>query len=167
MYNTHELSDLRQEIKQILYHIWKTGEIYLEKPDVASELRNISHYLIIISQVISILDKRLINACNDQGFSENEISENYAFPKIRFGNWVGGDRDGHPGNEYRHAGYITSTKTECICVIRRKLLNLVKKLSFAHSLEASSATLKSRVIEIKGKLTGYGEEVLLGKGGGF
>ena len=162
MYNTHELSDLRQEIKQILYHIWKTGEIYLEKPDVASELRNISHYLInVFPEVISILDKRLINACNDQGFSQNEISENYAFPKIRFGNWVGGDRDGHP--------LVTSSVTRDILlqlrlnafvVIRRKLLNLVKKLSFAHSLEASSATLQSRVIEIKGKLTGYGEEIL-------
>ena len=162
MYNTHELSDLRQEIKQILYHIWKTGEIYLEKPDVASELRNISHYLInVFPDVISILDKRLISACNDQGFSQNEISENYAFPKIRFGNWVGGDRDGHP--------LVTSTVTRDILlqlrlnafvVIRRKLLDLVKKLSFAHPLEASSGTLQSRVMEIKDKLTGYGEEIL-------
>ena len=162
MYNTHELSDLRQEIKQILYHIWKTGEIYLEKPDVASELRNISHYLInVFPDVISILDKRLINACNDQGVSQNEIYENYAFPKIRFGNWVGGDRDGHP--------LVTSTVTRDILlqlrlnafvVIRRKLLDLVKKLSFAHSLEASSATLQSKVIEIKDKLTGFGEEIL-------
>ena len=97
MYNTHELGDLRQEIKQILYRLWKTGEIYLEKPDVASELRNISHYLInVFPDVISILDKRLISACNDQGFVQNEVSENNAFPKIRFGNWVGGDRDGHP-----------------------------------------------------------------------
>ena len=162
MYNTHELGDLRQEIKQILYHLWKTGEIYLEKPDIASELRNISHYLInVFPDVISILDKRLISACNDQGFLLNEISENYAFPKIKFGNWVGGDRDGHP--------LVTSTVTRdtllqlrlnAFVVIRRKLLNLVKKLSFAHPIEASSQGLQARIIKMKGEIIGYGEEIL-------
>ena len=162
MYNTHELGDLRQDIKQILYRLWKTGEIYLEKPDVASELRNISHYLInVFPDVISILDKRLISACKDQGFAQNEVSKNDAFPKIRFGNWVGGDRDGHP--------LVTSTVTRdtllqlrlnAFVVIRRKLLDLVKKLSFAYSLEASSKALQSRMMEMKEKLIGYGEEIL-------
>ena len=99
MYNTHELGELRQEIKQILYRLWKTGEIYLEKPDVASELRNISHYLInVFPDVISILDKRLVRAlAMTKASCHNEVSEELClFPKIRFGNWVGGDRDGHP-----------------------------------------------------------------------
>ena len=162
MYNTHELGELRQEIKQILYRLWKTGEIYLEKPDVASELRNISHYLInVFPDVISILDKRLVRACNDQGFLHNEVSENYVFPKIRFGNWVGGDRDGHP--------LVTSAVTQdtllklrlnAFVVIRRKLLDLVKKLSFAHPLEASSEALQTRMSQLKGELMGYGEEIL-------
>ena len=162
MYNTHELGDLRRDIKQILYRLWKTGEIYLEKPDVASELRNIFHYLTnVFPDVIPILDKRLISACNDQGFAQNEVSENDAFPKIRFGNWVGGDRDGHP--------LVTSTVTRdtllqlrlnAFVVIRRKLLDLVKKLSFAYPLEASSKALQSKIMEMKEELIGYGEQIL-------
>ena len=46
MYTKKEKDNIRHNIKLVLYRLWKTGEIYVEKPDVASELRNILHYLV-------------------------------------------------------------------------------------------------------------------------
>ena len=136
MFNTHEQGNIRHNIKQVLFRLWKTGEIYLQKPDIASELRNITHYLVnVFPEVISILDRRLGQACQDQGFEVDYITKNQAFPQISFGNWVGGDRDGHP--------LVTSEVTQntllhlrlnAFVVIRRKLIHLGQRLSFAYQL---------------------------------
>jgi phosphoenolpyruvate carboxylase len=45
MYTVKEQNEIRRDIKLALYRLWKTGEIFMEKPDVASELRNVLHYL--------------------------------------------------------------------------------------------------------------------------
>ena len=40
--------------------LWRTGEIFLQKPDVAAERRNIMHYLYtVFPEVLPVLDRRL------------------------------------------------------------------------------------------------------------
>ncbi|NNE54684.1 MAG: phosphoenolpyruvate carboxylase, partial [Flavobacteriales bacterium] len=94
MYNQHEVANLRHNIKQSLYRLWKTGEIYLEKPRVEDELRNILHYLVnVFPVVLPIINRRLLQAAEFHGISKERISSTLSFPKITFGDWVGGDRD--------------------------------------------------------------------------
>ena len=43
MYTKKEQEAIDEEVKLVLYRLWKTGEIFIEKPDVESELRNVIH----------------------------------------------------------------------------------------------------------------------------
>ena len=56
------------------------------------------HYLRdVFPSVLPALDERLREAWPDAGFDPRRSSQPGALPRIRFGTWVGGDRDGHPG----------------------------------------------------------------------
>ncbi|MEQ8472180.1 MAG: phosphoenolpyruvate carboxylase [Marinoscillum sp.] len=160
MYTAKEQENIRHNIKQTLYRLWKTGEIFLEKPDVPSELRNIMHYLInVFPQVIPVMDRRMLQAWEDQGFSRQTIYDLDAWPKLSFGDWVGGDRDGHPlVTDAVTAETLQTLRLNAIVVIRRKLTDLVRHLSFTANLDEVNKALKNRALEIKDQLGGRGEE---------
>ena len=88
---------IRERIKVILERLWRTGEMYLEKPDVLSELDHIQDYFLeIFPSAIVLLKQRLHGAWKDTGLPADTLSQAFPGPRLRFGNWVGGDRDGHP-----------------------------------------------------------------------
>lgn len=92
-----ERAEIRAECKLELERLWRTGEIYLEKPDVAAERRNIIYYLYkIFPLVIPELDRRLRTAWRGAGFEPALLASPFDLPRVAFGDWVGGDRDGHP-----------------------------------------------------------------------
>ncbi|MEQ9426730.1 MAG: phosphoenolpyruvate carboxylase [Cyclobacteriaceae bacterium] len=158
MYNSHEQGEITNEIKLAIDRIWRTGEIYLQKPDVESELRNIVHYLVnVFPTVIPILNKRLKQAWQGQGFDPNLLNEHY--PSVSFGNWVGGDRDGHP--------FVTAEVTRetlqvlrlnAIVVLRRGLLKLVRNLSFACDLEEAPMGIQEGIAKMLHELGDDGED---------
>ena len=160
MYNILEQNNNRHNIKQVLFRLFKTGEIYVEKPDVPSELRNIVHYLTnVFPETIPVMDRRMLQAWEYMGFDTETIHDLDAWPKLSFGDWVGGDRDGHP--------LVTHEVTEetlqilrlnSIVVIRRKLIDLVRHLSFTVSVDEVPTELSERLIEIKSELGQRGEE---------
>ena len=160
MFTKNEVNNINHNIDLALYRIWKTGEMYLEKPDVKDELRNVLHYLVnVFPEVIPILDRRLLQAAEFSHISKTKICEGYFFPKIRFGNWIGGDRDGHP--------LVTAEVTQetllklrlhAFIVIRRKLLRLVKHLSFSMPFANGSAEVRSRIEQMIGDLGSKGQE---------
>ena len=87
MYTEKEKANIRNNVKLCLYRLWKTGEVFVEKPDVPSELRNIMHYLVnVFPEVIPVHDRRLRQAWEDQGFSIDKLYAQNGWPKITFGN---------------------------------------------------------------------------------
>ncbi|TXB62903.1 phosphoenolpyruvate carboxylase [Phaeodactylibacter luteus] len=154
MYNTREQEELSLEVKQSLYRLWKTGEIYLEKPDVASELRNVMHYLLeVFPELIDILDRRLERAAEQFGISRDVIARAHAYPRISFGDWVGGDRDGHPlvtAEVTRHT--LRRLRLNAFVAIRRKLARLVRHLSFACPMEVLPEAARARVQQMAEEL---------------
>ena len=87
----------REKIKSVLERLWRTGEILLQKPDVASERRSVNFYLReVFPLCLKQLDERLRRAWESVGFDPAILDQPAALPRIRFGTWVGGDRDGHP-----------------------------------------------------------------------
>lgn len=150
MYSEQEQKDIRNNIKITLYRLWKTGEIYLEKPDISSEFRNILHYLVnVFPEVIPILDKRLEQAVEVLAGQGEVIKTEHAYPKITFGNWVGGDRDGHPlVTAQVTEETLLSLRLNAFVVIRRKLMVLVRRLSFSHELTDCSKEYRHRVTEM-------------------
>ncbi|MBL9127984.1 MAG: phosphoenolpyruvate carboxylase [Verrucomicrobiales bacterium] len=93
-----ERGRLRREIKSVLELLWRTGEILVAKPEVAAERRNLLYYLEnTLPEVLRLLEERFRDAWTEAGFGdEGPESPSFRPPRIRFGTWIGGDRDGHP-----------------------------------------------------------------------
>lgn len=147
MYSKQEQQNIRNNIKLTLYRLWKTGEIYLEKPDISSEFRNVLHYLVnVFPEVIPIVDRRLEQAAEILEGQGETIKKEHAYPRITFGNWVGGDRDGHPlVTAEVTQETLLSLRLSAFVVIRRKLMVLVRRLSFSHELDDCSMSYQQRV----------------------
>ncbi|MFO8026054.1 MAG: phosphoenolpyruvate carboxylase [Opitutales bacterium] len=147
MYTQNEIRNVNHNIELALYRLWRTGEIYLEKPDIQDELRNILHYLVnVFPEVISILDRRLLQAVQFNGMDLDAFCASHSFPKITFGDWVGGDRDGHPlvtAEVTRDT--LLQLRLSAFVVIRRKLIRLVKRTSFSIAYDEVDEALQQRI----------------------
>lgn len=121
MYNSYDQAKIKFEIKQILHKLWFIGEIFIEKPAVESELENVLYYFYkVFPDVLHLLDYRLLQAWRETGFDESYIENSDFHPTITFGNWVGGDRDGHP--------FVTAEVTEyTLKVFRLHAFKLINK----------------------------------------
>lgn len=132
MYTRMEQQELRKNIKIALHRIWRISDVYTEKPNVDSELDNIMHYLTqVFPEVIVQHDRRLVQAWEEAGFDPDLIRRAENFPRITFGNWVGGDRDGHPlitAEVTRHT--LQKLRIGAFQAIRKALTELEKNLSF-------------------------------------
>ncbi|WP_372949294.1 phosphoenolpyruvate carboxylase [Mariniphaga sp.] len=97
MYTSHEQEEIKHDIKQILHKLWFIGEIFIEKPAVESELENVLYYFYkVFPEMLHYLDYKLKQAWGKAGFNPDLVEDTENFPLLTFGNWVGGDRDGHP-----------------------------------------------------------------------
>jgi len=97
MYNRFEQQEIKHDIKRILHKLWFIGEIFIEKPALESEMENVLHYFYkVFPEVLPFLDYRLRQAWAEAGYDPAMVEDSTRFPSITFGNWVGGDRDGHP-----------------------------------------------------------------------
>jgi phosphoenolpyruvate carboxylase len=150
-----EQKAIRENIVNLLERWWRTGEIYLEKPDIRDERANVMHYLSkVFPNVLKNTDQQLKSAWLEQGFNPHKIKNPDVFPKISFGSWVGGDRDGHP--------FVTPAVTKETLLIQRKaalailsdeLVNLAKKLSVSALTNPVPFTI-SEAIDQKAKALG-------------
>ena len=163
MYSQLEQRNIRSNIKKALYRLWKTGEIYLEKPDVSSELRNIMHYLVnVFPEVIPIVDRRLEQALEYKGLDSSLLKSTHSYPGLSFGNWVGGDRDGHPlVTAEVTQKTLLALRLNAFVVIRRKLVDLVRKMSFSRDLSQCSKSYQDRVHQLAEELNSRGQQALL------
>ena len=97
MWTPTEQREIAETIDAGIERLWRTGEIRLVKPDVATERKGVIHYLReVFPEVLARLDLRLRHAWREQGWDEHQLDDPALLPKPTFGSWVGGDRDGHP-----------------------------------------------------------------------
>ncbi|MEE4120336.1 MAG: phosphoenolpyruvate carboxylase [Paracoccaceae bacterium] len=97
MWTGAERAALEAEARAVLERLWRTGEIYLEKPTIADERANVVHYLTaVFPHVLPWVERRLAAAWSRAGFDPALRGGRAARPRLTFGDWVGGDRDGHP-----------------------------------------------------------------------
>ena len=157
-----EQEEIREQIKTELERLWRTGEIYLEKPDVPSERRNILYYLYnVYPDVLPELDRRLRVAWKSAGFDVSLLDNPDHLPKVTFGNWVGGDRDGHP--------LVTSEVTRdtlfefrnhALELHRKKLTELTRRLSLSDKLQEPPHELLTRIREEADELGEVGQQAV-------
>lgn len=151
VYTKHEREQIRSGIKEILTRLWFIDDIYLEKPQVETELDNVLHYLTkVFPDVFELHDRTLVQAWNDAGF-QPEVLQNYrSMPKISLGSWVGGDRDGHPLVTPEITSYtLERMRAEALILTRQKLIQLADSLSIYTSAEKIAAAFQSRKKELE------------------
>ncbi len=121
----------REKTKAALERLWRTGEILLNKPKVADERRNVFFYLRdVFPAALPWLDGRLRDAWREANFDANILEKE--MPRLRFGTWVGGDRDGHPGvTPEITAETLERLRVNSLLVLHRELTALAEKLTLS------------------------------------
>lgn len=148
MFTDLERSDIRRRIKLELDRLWRTGEIFVEKPNVQTELKTVLHYLTsVFPEAVLKLDRRLEQAWQNAGFDSSILNDYKNLPTLSFSDWVGGDRDGHP--------FVTSDVTKetlellrlnSIIIIRKYLTELAKNLSFNCHVKKCPKNLNKKIM---------------------
>jgi len=160
MWTPYERKSIREEIKTALERLWLTGEIFFSRVDVESELRNVIHYLSnVFPDALVALDRRLFLAWENAGFDPTLIRDPDSLPRVTFGTWVGGDRDGHPlvtAEVTRKA--LLELRRISIEILRKKLTQLAAKLSISDRLQTPKPELLERVKSIAILLGEIGEK---------
>ncbi|SKB51843.1 Phosphoenolpyruvate carboxylase, type 1 [Salegentibacter holothuriorum] len=142
-YSSAERKLIGDDIMTLLERWWRTGEIYLEKPTVEKERNNVVHYLSkVFPLALKKTDIQLKQSWAEMGFDPEKL----IYPRLQFGSWVAGDRDGHP--------YVTSAITENTLVEQRKtaleliysqLNELVSHLSFSKKRNPTPEILNNAI----------------------
>lgn len=136
MYNSYEREENRNNIKQLINFIWHIDEFYIVKPSVETELENVIHYFTnVFPDIVNLNHRRLIQAWKKTGLDSDTLLESNVYPQVRFGTWIGGDRDGHP--------FVTAAVTEntlkklrlnAFLIAKNELGKLAEGLSFYFNL---------------------------------
>lgn len=134
----------RRELQAVLERVWRTGEILLEKPTLTDERRNVLYYFReVFPAVLPALDDRLKLAWVEAGFDLKRLKKPGALPKLRFGTWVGGDRDGHPGVTAEVTKEtLERLHTNGLVVQHRALTQLASKLTLTTWMQTAPRRLE-------------------------
>lgn len=89
--NQDQIDLIDRRSAELIDQIWQTDELRTERPTVVDEARSALYYLIslaedVMPQLTEIVDTQL-----------HRLSPGTDTAPLRFGTWVGGDRDGNPG----------------------------------------------------------------------
>src|SRR5471030_2567831 len=144
MWTPYEQLTIREEIKTLLSLLWRTGEIFLHKPDVAAERRNIMHYLsTVFPDVLPVLDLRLRQTWEHLGFDQELLRAPGSLPRFSVSTWVGGDRDGHPlvtADVTRQS--LDDLRLHGLLLLQRQLAVLAKQCSLSDHMQPPPVALR-------------------------
>jgi phosphoenolpyruvate carboxylase len=154
MYNSYEKEAVKHDIKKILHKLWFIGEIFIEKPAIESELENVLYYFYkVFPEVLPFLDYRLKQAWTEAGYDPSRVEESGQLPTITFGNWVGGDRDGHPLVTARITEFtLKAFRIRAFQLLLRLLDDLADKLSIYCSDQDLPVPFRTRMSELEASL---------------
>jgi phosphoenolpyruvate carboxylase len=139
-----ERTDIIQDLKQQIQILWKTDEVRLHRPTVEDEIRNGLFYFReslfdAVPQTYRYLEKAIRRVYSaDDGTAAVSVPGGL----LRFGSWIGGDRDGNPF--VTPATTITALRLhmrEALIVYLRRVEGLVNRLTHSESLCRFSPTL--------------------------
>ncbi len=120
---------LQEELLEEITALWRTDELHRRAPTVLDEVRNALYYFeASLWHVVPRLESELREALA-ASYPDVDVPP---LPRLRFGSWVGGDRDGNP--------FVTALVTEqalrlhrelALDLYERELQSLLRHLSVA------------------------------------
>ena len=96
-----QLLDQRQraehELRTLVQTLWKTEEVRATRPEVRNEIRNGLYFFHeSLFDAVAETYRRLDEAVRRAWAGESTLESFELPPVLRFGSWIGGDRDGNP-----------------------------------------------------------------------
>ena len=89
--NPDRLSSIDRRSAELIDQIWQTDELRLKQPSVVDEARSALYYLVALAaEVLPVVSETIATQFDRLGADSDSVP-------LRFGSWVGGDRDGNPG----------------------------------------------------------------------
>ena len=131
MFRDEALAQLANQI-QIL---WKTDEVRTYKLEVRDEIRaGLSFFSLSLFQAVTGVYRNFRNSLRDT-YGEKAVREIGVPVFLRFGSWIGGDRDGHPfvTAEVTALAWRMQARTACMEYLRR-IEQLSDQLSYSTRL---------------------------------
>ncbi len=142
-----ERARLHETLEVALERLWRSGEILLDKPQISAERTGILFHLReVFPRSLPLVDQRLMDAWDAAGFDRNLLASPSQWPRLRFGTWVGGDRDGHPlvtADVTRET--LQELRRNALVVLDQELLDLAAALPLSSSVQSPSASLQARI----------------------
>jgi phosphoenolpyruvate carboxylase len=152
LYTPREQARLGSQLETQLENLWRTGEIHVTRPTIEAELQNVLHYLReVFPEALSRAHIHLREAWTSVGFDGKRIDE--LPPLMRFGTWIGGDRDGHPfvtADVTRRA--LASLRINALRVHRRSLEALAYQTPLSSLFQKTPAALETLVSRLAAEL---------------
>ncbi len=139
-----ELAIYQRRLKAALQRLWRTGEIRHERPNIESEIHGVLHYLrTVFPESVELLDLRF-----QHSWRAVFASDPPEMPRLAFGSWVGGDRDGHPFvTPEVTARTLALLHKNAVLVACERLSRLGAVLSMAESAAPVPDYLQKRIAE--------------------
>lgn len=95
--NSYQRAEVEESLRSQIQTLWKTDEVRSEKPQVRDEIKNGLYYFReSIFQALPALYRNLERALETVYGDEGDQTAVRVPCLLRFGSWIGGDRDGNP-----------------------------------------------------------------------
>jgi phosphoenolpyruvate carboxylase len=149
-YTDRERRRIRERIVTALETLWRTGEIHLVRPDIFREMRDAIHYLRdLFPSALNRLDLHFTEAWREAGFPLEMLREAGNIPRLSFGTWIGGDRDGHPlvTSEVTTKG-LEMMRRASFQLLKREIEQVASQLTLSRQLNEIPDALDRRIDEI-------------------
>jgi phosphoenolpyruvate carboxylase len=142
-----ELDALQETMLAEITALWQTDDVRSARPTVKDEVRMaLDYYEASIFQTVPVLYAEIASALDAEFPADNAVTTPELPVVVRFGSWIGGDRDGNP--------FVTAeTTAESLAMSRELLLgyylsalsNLFEQLASSTRQVPISAALQERL----------------------
>jgi len=149
-YTPREQQRLRDRILAHMETLWRTGEIHVSRPTIAQELRNAVYYLRdVFPDVTSRVEVNFAEAWQRAGLDPADLEKAELPPLIRFGTWIGGDRDGHPFVTHEVTrSTLEELRKRALQLFHRELEKLAYQLPLSKNFQSVPDELPQAVEEL-------------------
>jgi phosphoenolpyruvate carboxylase len=155
-YTDRERERGRRFLESQIEALWRTGEIHVTRPTIAQELDNALFYLReVFPEAVSRAHTHLREAWQTAGFDVRKLDA--LPPMVRFGTWIGGDRDGHPGvtaEVTRDA--LASLRYNALRLFARQLESLAHQLPLSRYFQTVPPALENLLGKLQEELRAAG-----------
>lgn len=129
---------IERRITELVEAITQTDELHQERPDPIDEARNVIYYLeTLFNDVVPDVVESL-----EEGFSQMGVEPGPSMTPLRFGSWVGGDRDGNPN-------VTAQTTSDVLRLQNQRALRLLRDAIRGLATELSQST---HIVEVSDQL---------------